>query len=53
MKVKSYIQAHISENVICNISDKKSGVIKKTVHQIHKNRFGELFYQYYTTAVST
>ena len=52
MKVKSYIPAYISENVTCNIFVKKNGVLKKIEHQIHKNRFGELFYQFYTTVVS-
>ena len=31
----------------------KNEVIKTIEHQIHNSRFGELFYQYYTTAVST
>ena len=53
MKVKSYVQAYISENVTCNIFDKKNEVKKKTEHKTHKSRFGELFYHYYTTTVST
>ena len=52
MKVK-YIQAYVSESVTCNIFDKKNGFMKKIEHQIHKNKFEELFYHYYTTAVST
>ena len=40
-----------SENMTCNIFDEKI-VIKKTELQLHKNRFGELFY-HYVTAVST
>ena len=31
----------------------KNEVIKVIEHQIHKNRLGELFYQYYTTTVFT
>ena len=53
MKVKSYIQAYILENVKYNIFDKKNGVVMKIEHQIHKNKFGELFYHYHTTTVST
>ena len=51
MEVKLYTQAYISENVTCNIFDNNE-VIKKIEYQIHKNRFGELFYHYYTTTGS-
>ena len=51
MEVKLYTQAYISENVTCNIFDNNE-VIKKIEYQIHKNRVGELFYHYYTTAGS-
>ena len=53
MKVKSYIRAYIPENVTCNIFDKKNRVTKKIEYQTHENRFGELFYHYYITTVST
>ena len=53
MKVKSYIQPYILENVTCNIFDLENEVIKIIEHQIHKNRFGELLYQYLTATGST
>ena len=43
---------HLNEHQIIHTS-LKIKTIKVIEHQIHKSKFGELFYQYFSTTVST